>query len=91
MKFTSASAHKASMILYHAVSSYQLLEAMLHRMLYHETARAVLLLPDFITRKYPQYQKLAAKHFFDEVYLFPYLHIPHREEKKILLHVKKIL
>lgn len=89
MKFTSASARKAPMILYHAVSSYQLLEAMLHRMLYHETARAVLLLPDFITRKYPQYQKLAAKHFFDEVYLFPYLHIPHREEKKILEDVSQ--
>ncbi len=72
------------MVLYHAVSSYQLLEVMLHRMVYHPMEKAVLLLPDFIVGKYPQYRKLARRKFFDEVYLFPYLHIPHREEREIL-------
>ena len=33
-------------VLYHAVSSYQLLEAMLHRRLFHREERATLLLPD---------------------------------------------
>lgn len=71
------------MVLYHAVSSYQLLEVMLHRMIYHEKEKAVLLLPDFITEKYPQYRKLEERHFFDKVCLFPYLNISHREEKLI--------
>ena len=71
-------------VLYHAVSSYQLLEVLLHRLLVHPHAPAVLLLPDFITRKYPRYQKLARPPFFDRVYLFPYLHIPHREETQVI-------
>ena len=57
------------MVLYHAVSSYQLLEVMLHRIAFHEKEKAILILPDFITGKYPQYKKL--KQFFDTVYLFP--------------------
>ncbi len=77
------------LVLYHAISSYQLLEVMLHRMRFHEKDRAVLILPDFIVKKYPQYQKLAARHFFDEVYLFPYLQIPHGEEAQILEDVAR--
>ena len=52
---------KRPLVLYHAVSSFQLLEVMLHRMLVHENARAVLVLPDFITEKYPQVCRLAAR------------------------------
>lgn len=74
----------ASMVLYHAISSYQLLEVMLHRLTFHEKDKAILILPDFIVKKYPQYRKLATRHFFDEVYLFPYLHIPHRNEEMII-------
>lgn len=84
MKFRSACRADAPLVLYHAVSSYQLLEVMLHRLQFHSRDRAVLLLPDFITRKYPQYRKLRTRGFFDEVYLFPYLHIPHGGEKQIL-------
>lgn len=72
------------MVLYHAVSSYQLLEVMLHRMAFHGRQRAVLILPDFIVEKYPQYRRLREKRIFDEVYLFPYLRIPHRDEKQIM-------
>ena len=84
MKFRSACRADAPLVLYHAVSSYQLLEVMLHRLQFHSRDRAVLLLPDFITRKYPQYRKLRTRGFFNEVYLFPYLHIPHGGEKQIL-------
>ena len=70
-------------VLYHAVSSYQLLEVLLHRLLCHPAERAVLLLPDFITDKYPRYRALASRRFFDEVHLFPYRHIPHREEAQV--------
>lgn len=70
-------------VLYHAVSSYQLLEAMLHRRLFHREERATLLLPDFIVGKYPQWQRLEGP-FFDRVALFPYLLIPHGEECRVL-------
>ena len=40
-------------VLYHAVSSYQLLEVLLHRRLFHPEEEAALLLPDFIVEKYP--------------------------------------
>lgn len=70
-------------VLYHAVSSYQLLEVMLHRMVFHPTEKAELLLPDFIIQKYPQYQDLEDV-FFDRVELFPYLSIPHIRRKQIL-------
>lgn len=72
------------MVLYHAVSSYQLLEVMLHRMTFHEKEKAVLILPDFITDKYPQYKRLQERGLFDEVYLFPYLRIPHKDEKQVM-------
>lgn len=73
------------MVLYHAISSYQLLEVMLHRYIYHKQERAVLILPDFIIEKYPQYCDLVRKNFFEEVYLFPYTQIPHTNEKEIFL------
>ena len=38
-------------VLYHAVSSYQLLEVMLHRLLVYPGRRAALVLPDFIQEK----------------------------------------
>ena len=74
---------KPSAVLYHAVSSYQLLEVMLHRMVKHPRDQAVLLLPDFIVGKYPQYKKLSRR-FFDRVWLFPYLQIPHKSEGQVL-------
>lgn len=74
---------KPSAVLYHAVSSYQLLEVMLHRMVKHPRDQAVLLLPDFIVGKYPQYKKLSRR-FFDRVWLFPYLQIPHKSEEQVL-------
>ena len=71
-------------VLYHAVSSYQLLEVLLHRRLFHPEEEATLLLPDFIVEKYPQWPRLQHRGFFDEVKLFPYLHIPHGEEAQVV-------
>ena len=73
-------------VLYHAVSSYQMLEVMLHRMICHPKDQAVLVLPDFIQDKYPRYKKLE-RGFFDRVYLFPYLEIPHDREDGIVRRV----
>ena len=69
-------------VLYHAVSSYQLLEVMLHRLLFHSESQAVLLLPDFIVEKYPQWPLLERRGFFNQVRLFPYLRIRHGEESQ---------
>lgn len=68
------------MILYHAISSYQILSVMLHRKLYHPNKKAVLILPDFITCKYADYLRMIELGFFDEVYLFPYSSIKHDNE-----------
>ena len=67
-------------VLYHAVSSYQLL---LHRWLFHGEQGAALVLPDFIVEKYPQWQRLEGRGFFDQVALFPYLCIPHGEDGQV--------
>ena len=65
------------MVLYHSISLFQLLEVIVHKHRYHNGDKAVLILPDFITEKFPRYEKLTEEGLFDEVYLFPYLHIPH--------------
>ncbi len=65
------------MVLYHAISSYQILEAMIHRKLYHPEEKAFLVLPDFVVNKLPQYQQLKKMGFFDELSLFPYRQIRH--------------
>ena len=65
------------MILYHAISSYQILCTITHKLLFYPHCKAILILPDFITEKYPQYMKLVELGIFDEVYLFPYLQIGH--------------
>lgn len=70
-------------VLYHAVSSYQLLEVLLHRLRFHPRDVAVLVLPDFIAEKYPQYRRIAERGFFQEVRLFPYLRIPHRSQEEV--------
>lgn len=72
------------LVLYHAVSSYQLLEVILHRMTFHKDELAVLILPDFILSKYPKIKKLCRLFFFDDLCLFPYTFIPHTGEDKII-------
>lgn len=66
------------MLLYHSITSYHLLNAILHKLKYNPNEYTVLILPDFITSKYPYY-KLLENNFFDKVLLFPYLKIPHTE------------
>lgn len=77
------------MILYHAVSSYQLLEIILYQITKNKNKSAILILPDFIVEKYPQYKILEELQIFKKVYLFPYLHIQHSNEKKIVEDVEK--
>lgn len=68
------------MVLYHVVSTYQLLCAIVHKKIYHSNDKAVLLLGDFMTDIYPQYMRLIPQ-FFDEIFVFPYMQIEHNRER----------
>lgn len=71
---------KKEMVLYHAISAYQLFEVMVHRLKYHKNNYAVLLLPDFIVEKYPHWRQIETSGIFEEVHLFHYMLIPHNKE-----------
>ena len=58
------------MILYQALSSYQILECILHRQIYYRDKKAVLILGSYITERMPWYRELENRRFFDQVFLF---------------------
>lgn len=58
------------MILYQALSSYQILECIVHRQVYHREEKCILILGTYITERMPRYRELETKKLFDEVYLF---------------------
>lgn len=58
------------MILYQALSSYQILECMVHRQIFHKNKKCILILGTYVVERMPQYRELVIQHFFDEVYLF---------------------
>lgn len=65
------------MVLYHAVSTYHILESFVHRHLFHNKEHAILLLPDFIINKFPYYEKITELGLFDEIFLLPYRELSH--------------
>lgn len=69
------------MKLYHAITMYQILECIIHRIMYNKEEKCVLVLPDFIVEKYPQYMKLKENKLFDEIFLFSYMKIEHSESE----------
>ena len=84
---------RGKIYLYHAISSYQLLCAMTHAR-NNCKGKAILILPDFIVEKYPDYERLVELGFFSEVYLFPYLTIEHNVEtvnEKVIDAYKRII
>ncbi len=64
------------MILYHIISSYHLICAILHRLTYNPDDKAVLLVPDFYVSKKPDILNIKGV-FFDDALFFPYLKINH--------------
>lgn len=58
------------MILYQALSSYQILECMVHRQVFYKDQKCILILGTYIRERMPKYWELETKGFFDEVYLF---------------------
>lgn len=63
------------MVLYHCVSAYHMIHAMVHRRRKHSRDYAVLIMADFSKNKFADYQELST--FFDEIILFPYREIEH--------------
>lgn len=68
------------MILYHAITIYQLLVCCVHRKLYHEDEQSIMILPDFILSKLPFYKDLVKYEIFNGVCLYPYRELGWDEE-----------
>lgn len=58
------------MILYQALSAYQILECIVHRQIFHKDDKSILILGTYVKERMPRYYELETRHFFDEVYLF---------------------
>ncbi len=56
------------MLLFHAVSTYQLLLLIIYKIKYHRTEKAVLLVPDTLIQRFPQYKNL--KNYFADILLY---------------------
>ena len=56
------------MILYHVISTYHLLNAMVERMVNHQSDNAVVLIPIWIVEKYKNYQELLR--IFDKIIVY---------------------
>lgn len=76
------------MILYQALSSYQILECIVHRLTFHPEEEADLLLGNYILERMPQYREIKERGFFCRVLLFRYGGY-RQEEEKILKEVRK--
>ncbi|WP_312472100.1 polysialyltransferase family glycosyltransferase [Neobacillus sp.] len=57
------------MILYHVVTTYQLLRCIIYKELFHKEQACYILLSDFIKEKYPQYKQMEG-HFFEKLFVF---------------------
>lgn len=69
------------MVLYHCVSSYHVIQAMVHRKNIHPDEKAILIMADFSSNKFADFQELT--YFFDEIYLLPYRTIEQNPETMI--------
>ena len=76
------------MILYQALSSYQILECIVHRLTFHAGEKAELMLGNYILERMPQYREAATRGFFDRVLLFRYGGY-RGDEEKILKEVRE--
>ena len=68
------------MVLYHVYSTYQLLECMVHRLLYYTQEDACLIVYPFLLDKVPNYKDLEKNGIFNNVFLMPTITI-HSEEQ----------
>ena len=72
------------MVLYHAISIYQLLTCICLQINHHKGQDAICILPDFIVNKYPNYKQLESCRIFRKVVLFPYSKMPVTDSMEII-------
>lgn len=74
------------MILYHVITIYHLLNAIVHRAKYHPEEHSLLILPDFFPQFFSpdQCHELTEKNFFNEIYFFPYLKCNKISEEEVI-------
>lgn len=70
-------------VLYHCISTYHVLQAIVHRNLRHKNDYAVLVIADFTALKFADYTELCGLGFFDETVRLPYREIEHNPETVI--------
>lgn len=56
------------MILYHAISSYQLIEVVLHKLIYNNEETSILMISKDVTRRLPQYEKF--NQYFADIIIY---------------------
>lgn len=78
------------MIIYQALSTYQILECIEHRKIFHKHEEAVLILGTYIVEKFPYYKKIQEFKFFDNVYLFDFGGVVAQEDKVIETMEKRV-
>lgn len=71
------------MIVYQALSTYQILECIEHRKCFHSKEEAVLILGTYIMEKFPHYRKISEYNLFDEVFLFDFGNVSPEENQVI--------
>lgn len=65
------------MVLYHAITTYHILEFILHRLIYHPNEKSICLLPEFMYERPGLAEQLVKSEFFTQVIQFRYRTIPH--------------
>lgn len=68
------------MVLYHAITTYQLLECIEHKILEHPNEEGVLLIPTFFYEKMPEVKVLEKRKIFKKVIDIPYQTIKNNEK-----------
>lgn len=77
------------MIIYHAITSYQLICCIVHAMLLSKQKNKMLIIPTFIARKFPQYMELESKQIFNKIVFFNYAKFNGKSSEFILSELDK--
>lgn len=80
------------MVLYHAITSYHLLEFITHKLFYNKNKYAILIIPEFLTENYPSYRIWEDNNVFNKIIVFPYRNLSKLTSKnKILQEISRFI
>ncbi len=69
------------MIVYHAITTFHLIESWVHKLLFHNNEETLFLYDDVMDEKFTNLKKLEEKGIFSKVYPIPYRKSPRKREK----------